>query len=168
MKKLFAVSIIFSLITIALTGDMFAIERKHGVELIIVKKDGEVVRGELIAVKPTSIVTMEAVADLSIDVKDIKLIKIVSRIEKFRWSGIGFIVGGVGGAMIGAAGENPTGVSIGALSVCSGILGLLAGVIGANAGVVETIQIEGKSPEEIGEALQKLNRLARLPRKFHQ
>jgi len=167
MKKFITLVFIFLLLLTTFSGDLSAKTRKHGVELIIVKKNREIIRGELIAVKPTSILTMEEVADLSIDIIDIKYIKIVSKAELLRSSGIGLILGGVGGALIGKARENSTGMSVGVSSVVGGILGeLLFGLIGGKAGVVETIYFEGKSPEEIKKAIKKLNSLARIRQKI--
>lgn len=167
MRKIVVSGLVVSFLIISCFGNIQAAPRKHGVELIVVKMDGKVVRGELIAVKPSSILTMEDSSDEAIDIKDIKLIKVVSKEELLRGKGIGFIIGSVSGALLGAASGSSGGTVIGATSVFGGIIGeFVLGLIGTNAGVVETIQIEGKSPEEVKEALGKLNRLARIPQKI--
>ncbi|MFQ6070476.1 MAG: hypothetical protein ACE5LC_08115 [Candidatus Aminicenantales bacterium] len=166
MKKLASFVIAFSFLIAAFSPDLWA-GGKHGAMLIIVKKDGEVVRGELIAVKPTSVVAMEEVSEVSIDVKDIRLIKVVSVEELLRGTGIGFLLGSIGGALAAAAGEKATAATVGAGAAFFGAMGeLVVGLLANQAGVVETFYLEGKSPQEIEEVMKKLNRLARVSLKF--
>ena len=94
------------------------------------KRNGQQVRGELIAVRHNSILLSEyqSADELSIDITDIKVVKIPKR----SFFGTIFI-----------------------------------GVDSASAGLSTTryksIQIEGKSPDEIDKVLQKLRKKARVP-----
>jgi hypothetical protein len=94
MKKFTALFLVFSLIS--LYGNLIAKE-KHGAELIVVKKDGQELRGELITVKKDSILLMGYVSayDVTIKIDDIKVIKIKKKSS--------FEKGFLGGALAGAA-----------------------------------------------------------------
>ena len=164
-KKFLSLFLIFSLIMISV--NLYAKERR-GAKLIIQKKDGQQVRGELIAVKQNSLLLLdsETGADVSVDIKDIKVIKI----RKKSMAGNGFLLGGSVGALIGlAAYREPTGgmftidLGPGPTALGGGIVGGLIGlVIGLVAGKDKTIQIEGMSDSEIKEALEKLRKKARI------
>ena len=74
MKRSIAFLLIFSVLI--LSGNLHA--EKKGVELIVKKKDGQQVRGELIAVKKSSLLLKESEkgADKSVDITDISVIEI--------------------------------------------------------------------------------------------
>ena len=165
MKKFTALLLIFSLVM--LSANLYAKERR-GATLIIQKKDGQQVRGELIAVKQNSLLLLdsETGADVSMDIKNIKVIKI----RKKSMAGNGFLLGGSVGALIGlAAYRKPTGgmftidLGPGPTALGGGIVGGLIGlVIGLVAGTDKTIQIEGMTDSEIQETLDKLSKKARI------
>ena len=165
-KKFIALFLAFSLVTLSV--NLYAKERR-GAKLIILKKDGQQVRGELIAVKQNSLLLLdsETGADVSVDIKDIKVIKI----RKKSMAGRGILLGGSVGALIGLAAykkPEPTGlftidIGPGPTALGGGIVGGLIGlVIGLVAGTDKTIHFEGMTDSEIKEALDKLRKKARI------
>ena len=169
MKRSVTFLLIFSLL--ALSGNLHA--KKKGVELEILKKDGKQVRGELIAVKQSSLLLKESEkgTDESVDITDIGVIKIVKKSK----AGTGAIYGGLIGFVLGVIilhatdselANDPEG-GIGA-NIISGLLGGAGGsLLGAIAGVAlipdKKIQFEGKSDSEIQEILEDLREKARIP-----
>jgi hypothetical protein len=162
-KKFIPLFLVFSIMT--LSGNLFAKERR-GAILIITKKNGQQIGGELITVKKDALLLFTGV-DISIDIKDIKVIRIIKKSEV----GIGFLLGGSGGALIGfAVYREPTGTSIGGIDPgrgftalgCGIVGGLIGLVIGLVAGTDKTIQIEGITDTQIQETLEKLRKKARI------
>ena len=126
MKKLIALFLVFSVLTIS--GNLHAKE-KRGANLVITKKDSRQVKGELIAVNHDSILLseFESTAEVSIKIIDIKVIKIIKK---------------------------------SLLAILVGIIGLLEGDwFFEDSGLIPkrcvTIQIEGKTHEEIEKAIKK-------------
>lgn len=180
MKKLVSLFLVFSLV--ALSGNLYA--KKKGAEIILYKKGEEMpdnrwkgttwekkpskpsgIKGELIAVKENSILLLNSEgADVSIDIGEVKVIKIV---KKYK-AGTGALIGLLVGAAIGTAIQADEVASGSWFPAYSGaILGLPGALIGAGVGATsrsyKTVQIEGKSDSEIKEALEKLRKKARIP-----
>ncbi len=171
MKKFIVLFLIFSLLI--LSGNLIAKE-KRGAELIVQKKDGQRVRGELITVKKNSLLLLDAEtgADVSVDISDIKVVKIVHKGNFGTGVGLGLLIGGGGGALVGLiSGDDPPGLmSLSAgekaamLGIGFGVIGLfIGGIAGAAAGADEKIQIEGNTPHLRELALEKLRKKARIP-----
>jgi hypothetical protein len=163
-KKFIALFLAFSLMMLSV--NLYAKERR-GVKLIVTKKNGQLIEGELITVKPNSLLLLNTEGkDVSVGIADIKVIRIVKKSQV----GNGFLLGGSVGALIGlAAYREPTGgmftidLGPGATALGGGIVGGLIGlVIGLVAGTDKTIHIEGMSDSEIQEALEKLRKKARI------
>jgi len=147
---------------------------KHGAELIIQKKDSQEIIGELIAVKKDTLLLLEyeTAADVSVDVKDIKIIKIIKKSKFWKGARTGALIGGVSGVLyIVIAAEAPYedgvvflyaiwGLMFGAIG--AGIGSLIGGIVGAAVITDDTIQIEGMTELEIKEALDKLRKKARI------
>jgi len=163
-KKFITLFLIFSLV--ALSGNLYA--KKRGTELIIQKRDGQQIRGELIVVKKNSLLLLESEssADVSVNINEIKVIKVMKKSKWLLGAGLGLLIGALGGALIDSK-QNASdctecpgdehGFLIGAP------LGTLTGVIVGNALVTDkTIQIEGMSDLEIRDALDKLRKKARI------
>jgi hypothetical protein len=158
MKKFVSLFLVFSMLTLSVP--LTAKERK-GADLIVQRKDGTQVRGELIAVKVNSLLLMERESgtDVSIDISEIK----TSRIHRNTLipATIGLIAGIVVGTEVSSQIESTQFMDLTPSIVGLGIA--LAGlVIGAAAGADTTIQIEGKSKLEIQEILGKLRKKARV------
>jgi uncharacterized membrane protein YeaQ/YmgE (transglycosylase-associated protein family) len=125
---------------------------------------GPDIKGELIAVKQNSLLLKDSRtgADVSVDIADIKMIKIVKK-SKFL---LGSLIGGVGaGLATQLAMSEEYRMDEGTLAtLVYGFIGaLLGGMIGAYMGTDKTIQIAGKSDSEIKEVLEGLRKKARVP-----
>jgi len=173
MKTRLLAAIMALLILIAPT-DLLARERKHGAELLILKKDGQQLRGELIAVKQDSLIMLVSSLDVAVDIKDIRMIEILKKSKFLKGAGIGFVIGGITGTVFGLLameGENSDEwanffrmlLTLLAAAEGGGIGFLTGGVIGLLAGIDKTIEVEGKSDLEIKEILEKLRSRAHFP-----
>ncbi len=166
-KKLTSLFLVFSLV--ALSGNLMAKERK-GAKLAIQKKDGQEVMGELITVKPDSLLLLDSEGvDVSVDIGDVKAIKIVKRSKAYELGLAAFLIAatirGVGHSMLRKekVGTEPMQHFFQA-SIGWGLYGGAAGIIiGMAMGIDKTIKIEGKSDVEIDAALEKLRKKARVP-----
>ena len=129
--------------------------------------------GELIAVKQNSLLLLDAGGeDVSVDIAEIKVIRIVKKSNVVQGMVRGVAIGGGVGALIGfAAGDDEPGgfFSFTAegkaliFGIAFGALGLVfGGIAGLTPGKDKTIQIEGKSDLEIEETLDKLRKKARI------
>jgi hypothetical protein len=165
-KKFIALFLIFSLLT--LSGNLYA--KKKGAELIITKKDGQLIEGELITVKKDSLLLLFARRiDVSVGIEEIKVITIVKKSKFWKGAGLGLLIGGgMGGIMGGILGgkiDEESHVAQGAILGVAvfGITGYLLGeILGPKKGKGKTIQIEGISDSEMQETLDKLRKKARI------
>ena len=171
MKEFTALLLILSLVV--LSGNLYAKERR-GAELIITKKDGWQIEGELITVKPNSLLLLNTEGkDESIDIADIKVITIVKKSKALVGAAFGaFAGGGIGAVVVPLIGK-PTPIIFSSMAaekktILSGLFfgfiigAVCGGLIGTDEGTDKTIQIEGKSDLEIEEALDKLRKNARI------
>jgi len=168
-----------------LSVNLYAKERQ-GATLIIQRKSDQIknirlkdtpwetsaitgIKGELITVKPNSLLLLDTEGkDVSIDIGDIKVIKIVKKSKALLGAGLGIVVGGGGGALISLisgwsvyeGGEEMAAVLVGGVGAVAGLL--IGGTIGAAVGKDKTIQIDGMSDLEIKEAMDKLRKKARI------
>ena len=188
-KKFIALFLILSLIEIncatlkSLEQKRESRRKKHGANLIIQKINGQQVSGELITVKPSSLLLLNTEGkDVSVDIEEIKVITVVKKSQALLGVGTGLLGGAGSGAVIGASlwvlglpvmaifgeagieswkddfrGFVGYGAGIGA-----GVCVLLGVSIGAASGIDKTIQIEGMSALEIKDALDKLRKKARI------
>jgi len=168
-KKFIALFLVFSIL--ALSGSLYAKERR-GAKLIITKKDGQQIGGELIIVKPNSLLLLDTEGKgVSVDIADIKVIRIVKKSKLWKGAGIGLLIGGGTGALLGyMSGDDPPdfisftaedkalifGVGLGSIGL------LIGGVGGAFAGTDKTIQIEGMPLGTIKAYLEELRKKARI------
>ncbi len=169
VKKIVSLFLISSLMMLSVT--LYAKERR-GSKLIITKKDGKLFEGELITVKPTSLLLLNKKGkDESIDIADIKVIRVINRSKVLSGAGTGLLIGGSTGALIGfLSGESSSGfIGLSAADKALiyglglGSIGLLiGGVGGAFAGTDKTFLIEGKNPASIKSILNYLRKKARI------
>lgn len=169
MRKTISLFLVFSLLTssIPLTA-----KEKKGADLIVQKTDGAQVRGELIAVKESSLLLMErdSGVDVSVDIKELGVITIAKKSKLLRGAGLGFLIGAGTGAIYMAVATNVNdsrfgwmGLSAAVVGSAGALLGLLIVVISGTASkTTKTIQIEGKSDSEIQEILERLRKKARI------
>ena len=167
-------AVIMALLFLITSTDLLARERKHGEELLILKKDGQQLRGELIAVKQDSLIMLVSSLDVTVDIKDTRMIKILKKSKFLKGAGIGFVVGGFSGILYGLLaidGENSDEwanlfrmlLTLVAAAGGGGIGFLTGGVIGLLAGIDKTIEVEGRSDLEIKDILENLRRRAHFP-----
>jgi len=161
-KKFISFFLVLSLMMLSV--NLYAKERR-GAKLIITKKDGQLIEGELITVKPKSLLLLNTDGkDVSVDIADIKVIRVK---KKSKGARTGFLIGG-GLALIVGVGQIGAEVHGFIPSFIDGLIffalpGALIGVIiGAVAGTDKTIQIEGMTDLEIREAMDKLRKKARI------
>ncbi len=149
---------------------MYAKERK-GAELIIQKKDGQQVRGELIAVKQNSLLLLEreSGADVTVDIGRVSIITIVKKSNLLLGASIGLVAGATAGALFGGIVEPLSYES----SYCyvqwlyfavigAGIGLFIGGLFGAALREDKKIQLKGNSDSEIQVILLKLRKQARV------
>ena len=162
------VATVTAFMILALPGALSARERR-GADLVIALKDGHQVRGELIAVKPDSLLLLGLDGkDESVVVADIATIRIVRRSK--AWQGLlyGFVPGAVGGAVWASQNSDDMGWLAGIMGglvvgAASGLVGLAAGV---GAGLDSEISFAGLSGPDISRSLSRLSRKAREPGVF--
>jgi hypothetical protein len=162
MKKRFGklVATVVACLALVLPGVLSARERR-GAMIVVTLKDGHFSAGELIAVKPDSLLLL-AGKDESVDLIGIRNIRIVRKSKALLGTGCGWLAGVLVTAIYAkviAADDEWAGLSALAF-VPGGIgIGLLAGTL---AGKDKTIQLEGKSESEVSQALAYLRGKARI------
>ena len=111
-------------------------KQKHGTQLIVQKRDGQEIRGELIAVNHNSLLLLqfESAAEVSIKIIDIKVIKIIKK--------------------------SLLAILVGILGLLEG--DWLFEDSGAIPRRCVTIRIEGKTHEEIKKVIEKLQSKVRV------
>jgi hypothetical protein len=155
--------IVMAILMLALPVSLIARE-KRGATLIITLKDGHFVEGELIVVKPDSLLLYSG-KDETIDLARIKVIRVVKppRIETGMLCGV--TVGAVATAIFGAhdsGGEfGPIGTVLRGILFLSIGAGLGAGA-GALAGKDKVIGLEGMTDPQVRVALAYLRKKARI------
>ena len=117
-------------------SDVLSTKRRSGADLLIILKNGSRYRGELIAVRPDSLLLLDhrTGKDEIAAVADIATVRVVRRSKAWQGLLIGLVPGAVGGAALGAhasAGDNPE------LGAFAGgvVIGGIAGLVGLAAGV---------------------------------
>jgi hypothetical protein len=155
MKKLISLFLIFSLVI--LSTNLYAKERR-GAKLIVTKLDGQLIEGELITVKPNSLLLLDAEGkDVSVGIADIKVIRVVRKSNALAWAGIGFVIGALFIGTLLLSNPLDEDISTSAFFLGRGIGGAIGALIGAlfiaSTGKAKIIQIE---------ALEKLRKKARI------
>jgi len=167
-KGIKRVAFLFVVSLVAFSGNLMAKERK-GADIVVMKTDGNPVRGELIAVKQHSLLLMEwqTRGDVSINIKDVRYINFSGKSNITKGGLTGLLMGGVFGA-VGAtvsSGSN-SGKTRYFLVLTGGFAGvgaLVGAVVGAISGKDKEIQIEGKNDAEISAILEDLRSKSRVP-----
>lgn len=150
-----------------LSGGLSAKDRT-GADLLITLKDGSKYRGELIAVRPDSLLLLDhrTKKNETAAVADIATVRVVRRSKAWQGFLFGLVPGAAGGAALGAhasAGDNPElGAFAGGL-VIGGIAGLVGLAAGFAAGLDTEIAFAGLPEGERIRILARLDRRAREP-----
>ena len=166
VRKILA-AVLAAFLNFVIPGGLAA-QGRRGADLIVTVKDGKGFRGELIAVKPDSLLLLDHMTgkDASAAIAEISLIKILRQSKALTGFLTGFIPGAAGGAAWGARamhGDMPElGAIYGGLVVgtIAGLVGLTAGI---GAGLDSEIDFAGLPEAERSRVLAKLSRQARKP-----
>ena len=166
--KLIASALIISFLV--LPADLSA-KQKRGANLIVTRLDGSQVAGELIAVKRDSLLLLSNGRDESIDLADIKTVRIVRKSRAGLFSGIGGATGvlATGVIVFGNADsdlfDNNTGEAFVLIGAIAGAIGALSGLlVGSVAGVDSSFTVAGQSEAAVSAYWDKLGAHARVPR----
>lgn len=152
-------AICIALLLLSLPAVLSARERR-GANLVVTLKDGQTVSGELIAIKPDSLLLL-AGTDESVDLVGIKSIRIVKK-DKGGLGGICGLLAGVAVSAIYAKTqpeEDMAGLSVLVFAPAGVVIGVVAGLL---AGKDKTIQFEGKSESDRARALAYFRGKARI------
>jgi hypothetical protein len=160
-KKFISLFLVFSLVMLSV--NLHAKERR-GAKLSITRKNDGKIKGELLVVKQNLLLLLlESGIDVTIDIRDIQVIKIKKRSKALWGAGIGLLVGVPMGLV-----QNTT-VKQEAVYDAMNVMGwsalgaICGGLIGAAPRLIpQTIQIEGMTDSEINEVLAKLRKKARV------
>ena len=165
MKKFTALLLVFSLMMLSV--NLYAKER-CGAKLIITKLDGQQIEGELIAVKTNSLLLLNRDGkEETIDISDIKAIRVVKESRGGRLALIGLLTGCVVGAVYGSLyqGLPDYGASF-YVPIFTFSLGILGMIVGGYAGEIKgtdkKIRIQGMTELHINETLNYLRKKARI------
>jgi hypothetical protein len=160
----------FSIILVlALLAPGLAAGERRGAQVVVIKKDGKIVQGELLAVKGTDLLIMDLLTSAAVT-ENLTNISSVDKVEKkSNWLPgmiIGVLAGGAVGALVeqsknyqnlNAADKYPKGQVTIAGAVGFGLLGAyIGGRIKAKA-----IKVERTDPEYLAGVAAKLKNLAR-------
>lgn len=113
-------------------------KQRRGADLVVTKLDGAQVSGELIAVKPESLLLLDAAGhDESITLAEIKSVRIVRKSKAGLFAGLGGAAGAIGGIFWGSA--DPELKDQGGVLLGIGIFGGSAALAGLALGAVKGI-----------------------------
>jgi len=173
MRKNVAVAVLLVIAPFFVT-DVTAKEKKHGSELLIQKKDGQEIRGELLTVKGSQLLLMDSssLSGVTLDIGEISRIRVLKESKFFKNAGKGLLWGGGIGAVLGfAQGDDEQWFGLSAeekalgFGLAFGILGgLVGGILGSLEGIDESIDLERRSDDEIRLILNKLDSGSRYPK----
>ena len=132
-------------------------KQRRGADLVVTKLDGALVSGELIAVRPDSLLLLSDSRDLSIPLAEVQIVRIVRRSRIWPYAGIGGAIGLAGMGLLVASGGND--VDYGTeKTLLGGGIGVLAGAIaGFVKGVDPLFTVAGRPQAEIARYWVKLS-----------
>jgi hypothetical protein len=165
--RLFSAVLVFTLFFAGPPG--LAAKQKRGTTLIVTKLDGTQVSGELIAVKPESLLLLAGgTADLSVPLGEIQTVRIVRKSKIGKGMLYGFLAGALGGAAWGAANKDSdvwgeqtpvvAGGFVGAIGLAAG------GFLGLVASVDTTFTVAGQPAEVVADFWARLAARSRVGR----
>ncbi len=163
-KKLISLFLVFSLMMLSL--NLYA-KKRQGINLLITKRNGQQIGGELITVKRTSLLLLNTDGkDESIDIADIRVITIVKKSKVGKGALTGIYVGGglgfVAGILTIGDGHSFFADVVDGIILIGLPIALIGSIIGGIAGTDKTIQLIGMTDLEKREVLGKLRKKARI------
>jgi hypothetical protein len=151
--------------------------KKKGAQLVIEKKDSQVIKGELLRVKENSLLLMTSgsVTGVTVDINEIIKLRIKRKAKFGKGALVGFLVGGSLGLALSRGGSGNDSAKrnydfnfepsdwTGPIIILTGALGAgVGGVVGLMTRSYKEIQVKGKSPSQIEKIMKKLNKKARF------
>ena len=148
-----------------------AAKGRRGATLVVTKLDGRRDSGELIAVKPDTLLLLGGGTDVSVALADIQTVRLVRKSRAGAGMLLGLLAGAAGGAAWGAANKDDdvygeytpliAGAYVGAIGLAAGAL------VGLAMGADSTITIAGRSEADqamLWDKLRAHSREGRLKR----
>ncbi|MGD2246618.1 MAG: hypothetical protein PVI11_08735 [Candidatus Aminicenantes bacterium] len=162
-KKTISLVLVFSILLVC-HGESFATNRR-GAEVLLQKKDGQEIKGELLVVQENALILLESISGEEVSVKaaDIRVIQIEEKAKPMKWALYGFFGVGIP-VMINVAVYNKK------FDRCAVTCGSLWAAIGAVIGTIfafifgtnRKYRLEEKSQNQIQKILEKLQANARV------
>jgi hypothetical protein len=168
-----------ALLALSLVMPSAAKEKAKGAEVLVQKKDGQRVKAELLAIKDRRLILMDSatLSEVTFGVDDIRSIRVVKKAKVLKGLGLGSLTGGVVGSGLGfLSGNDEPGFfsfTAGEKALVIGVFfaamgGVVGGISGAIAGTDESVDLEGRSSQDIESILRKLDKQARFPQGLPQ
>ena len=150
---------------LALSAKLIA-DGRRGADAVVTRKDGQVVKGEIIAVKQDSLVLLgeSSKAEISVRIADLDIIKVKTRpgashvLIVGAATGLGALAGGLLAHSVPFNDHPDKSVAIGAAAGLG--VGLIVDLLIKTS---RTYKLDGLSPEELNRVLGELRSRARLP-----
>jgi hypothetical protein len=164
--------VVLTLVAAVILAAPLAGQAKKGATVLVTMKAGEQVEGELIAVKPASLLLLSSSGqDRSIDTAEVFSVTVVRRSKAGQGAMLGLTIGAVGGFAGGAiyakAAHLCPGCEAPMARAGMGVLGGLAGVVGGliagvSAGRDLNFALDSPDSPSFAISLQKLKKYARV------
>ncbi len=162
------------LLALALLAPGLVAKERRGANLVVTKKDGAVVRGELLAVKGTDLLIMDGstAAGVTVSLADVRTVRVAKKTRILQGMGAGFLFGGLLGAGVGALTYTESskgwdmydtrGESVIAWGLFLGVIGVAVGAVaGGIAGIDRNIRVNENSTYGMVGAAEQLRPYAR-------
>jgi hypothetical protein len=160
------------IMVLALLAPGLAAKEKRGHDVIVAKKDGTAVSGELLAVRGTDLIIRDGSnsAGITASLADVKSVKVIKSSKLLKGVGMGFLIGAPIGALLGVSSgktdpgwfEWTPGQGAVGFGVLFGVTGMLiGGTAGAIASIDKNVRIEAPTPVSLASAAGTLRRYAR-------
>jgi hypothetical protein len=143
-------------------------KEKPGAEVVVTRLDGSQAGGELIAVKPDSLLLLsEANKDETVGIADIKSVRIVRKSRAVKYALIGLVTGAAEALYVTTRDEEDrdTQTTIAWMAGLGAAQALLGLAIGAGVGADAVLPFAGESDEVVAATLRKLKGYSREVRR---
>ena len=162
--------ILISLIFLFIFSNNLEAGAKRGAEIVVQKNDGSQIRGELIAVKKSSLLLLDSESgiDVSVNTTEIEIVHVLKGPKTGLGAISGFLVGGVIGATaVGKdknCGQCPNSARRNIIggALVGGIGALIGALIGSSAGNNEIIILKNLPQEALESELERIRSKARI------
>jgi hypothetical protein len=163
--RAFAPLLVISLLILPAVLDA---KEKHGAEVVVTRLDGSRAAGELIAVKPDSLLLLSVAGqDETVGIADIQTVRIVRKSRAMKFALIGLVTGAAEALYVTTRDEEDrtTGTTIGWMAGLGAAQALLGFAIGAGVGADAILPFEGESDEAVATHLRDLKGYSREVRR---